>query len=393
MRARYALFAASLFLACAPARPPSVEAPLDAARLDPLVVDSLVIDQVDLGSPGLDTTFLMFRITNNGHTSVDLGVDVRTIPGQWAVSSAQNQWSIPVEPHSEATARLPYRFRRLTVGAILRVRFGDAKHQDDGITVDPVKIERRYQVGVGNPAASDLRSAFDSIRTRRFDVLAYKGSFAASRMRQIAITRDRGAHRIEDLLGTRLKSRVLLVLYPDSATKTRDTGHIGEGFASGHTIIEIYNERVQLDPYHEVAHIIAGQLGNPPALFDEGFATYVSQRLGSSALLYLGYGSRSIHDAVCSLAGERRLLPLSVVLSYPDIGGDGSHPEVSYPEAASVVQYLIETMGLERFREVYRTLRRTTSANELLRNQAALSRILGVTLDEMEEAWRIWLRC
>jgi hypothetical protein len=281
----------------------------------------------------------------------------------------------------------------MTSEAVLRVQFGTPNQRGAGIELLPVLLERRYLVGRGNPAVSDLRRQFDYLRTERFDLWAYRGSLAAAKLRTIATTRERGARQIEQILGVRLRSRILLVFYPDSASKTRDTGHIGNGFASGHTIVEIYNDSVQLDPYHELAHIIGGELGDPPALFDEGFATYVSERLGAPALRYLGYGDQKLREAGCSLAREDRLIPLSELLTYSEIGSTASRPDVAYPESASLVQFFVEDKGLTRFREAYRALRSGSSAEAQRHNVEVLTRVFGAPPQELEVAWRGWLGC
>jgi len=43
-----------------------------------------------------------------------------------------------------------------------------------------------------------------------------------------------------------------------------------------------------------VAHIIAGQLGYPLVLFNEGFATYSSERFGADALQYLALPGKKL---------------------------------------------------------------------------------------------------
>jgi len=115
--------------------------------------------------------------------------------------------------------------------------------------------------------------------------------------------------------------RIRLVLYPDSATKTSQTGHVGSGFASARTIIEIFNDSVQLDPYHEVAHIVGGERGSPPAVLDEGFAVYVSQSLGADALKYLGAPGATVSQVVCGYLRSGTLIPLGRLFRFTDRGG------------------------------------------------------------------------
>ena len=76
-------------------------------------------------------------------------------------------------------------------------------------------------------------------------------------------------------------------MFPDAKSKKEETGNPGDGWAFSNNIVEVYNEKTKLDPFHELAHIISGEVGNPPAMLDEGFAIYVSEKLGTDALKYL----------------------------------------------------------------------------------------------------------
>ena len=212
-------------------------------------------------------------------------------------------------------------------------------------------------------------------------------------MALIEAERAKGLRQIEEILGARLTARIRLVFYPDSATKTRETGHIGNGFADGTTIVEIYNAEIQLDPYHEIAHIVGGEVGEPPALFDEGFATYVSERLGSPVLRYLGHADARIDEAVCRIAAGNGLIPIGELFRFTEIGSAASRADVAYPEAASFVKYLIEVKGLAPFREAYRTLRSADDPSQVSRNEQAFTRIFGASVDGAEMEWRRSLPC
>jgi hypothetical protein len=58
------------------------------------------------------------------------------------------------------------------------------------------------------------------------------------------------------LLGVRSDLKIRLFFFPDEQMKG-ETGHQGTGWAFGNNIIEVYNEKTKLDPYHETAHILA----------------------------------------------------------------------------------------------------------------------------------------
>jgi hypothetical protein len=123
-------------------------------------------------------------------------------------------------------------------------------------------------------------------------IYAWKGSLTERQVDTIAAKRLVGMKAIVTLLGVRPPLRVRLVFYADDHTEIEQTGHQGVGWAFGTTPVEVYHDTVQLDPYHELTHIIAGAAGSPPAAFNEGFAIYASERLGADALRFLGYGGK-----------------------------------------------------------------------------------------------------
>jgi hypothetical protein len=281
----------------------------------------------------------------------------------------------------------------MTPEATLRVSFGTPLGVQGGIDV----VERFYDttlaVGSGNPAASDPRPAFDTVSTEHFAVFAWRGSVGARQMPAIAAGREGALRRIAAILAIPFTGRIRLVLYPDSATKTTQTGHVGNGFASGRTIVEIFNDSVQLDPFHEVAHIVAEERGSPPALLDEGFAVYVSQLLGADALRYLGAPGKTVTQVTCGYLRSGKIIPLGRLFRFTDIGSDSTLPSIAYPEAASITAFLIEQYGIERFRDVYARLRNPTDDVALRRNAQVLEETYGRSSEAIELAWRAWLSC
>jgi hypothetical protein len=359
------------------------------------VVDAreLTISQMSLGRMAFDTNRFTALVTNKGSTARVLGLSLRTVSGLWIRAAWQRGYRFEIPARSERLIEAVYVFRRLTPEATLRVFFGTPRAVAGGIEV----VERFYDttlvVGRDNPAASDPRLAFDTLSTEHFELYAWRASAGARQMPAIAERRELALRRIADLLAVPFTGRIRLVLYPDSATKTTQTGHIGNGFASGRTIVEIFNDSVQLDPYHEVAHIVAGERGSPPAMLDEGFAVYVSQLLGADALRYLGAPGKTTTQVACSYLRSGALIPVTRLFRFTDIGSDSTLPSIAYPEAASVTAFLIEQYGIERFRDLYARLRNTTNAEEQSRNEHVLEEAYGRDLGAIELAWRAWLRC
>ncbi len=227
-----------------------------------------------------------------------------------------------------------------------------------------------------------------SVKSGHFEASAPAGSLAAQNLDAIVQERERAYSAICELLGTRPQLKVKLTFYEDEESKKQATGHAGLGWATDTSIVEVYNDSIQLDPYHELVHIVGGTVGHPTALFDEGFAVYVSERLGADALAYMGYKGMSISAAACLLVSSGKALPLGQLFDFTELGSKGSQGPVSYPQSASVVQYLIEHHGIERFRAAYRELRNSAETPVREENKRIFRTIYGMSVENIEQEWR-----
>ena len=223
--------------------------------------------------------------------------------------------------------------------------------------------------------------------TKHFDIYYSKELTAAREIEQIAEQKDKGFQEICRFLGKESEVRIRLVLFEDGRTKHAETGHQGRGWAYGNTIVEIYNEQEQLDPYHETTHVLMRPFGSPPALFNEGFAVYMSERLGAHALDDLGGGLSTIYERVREIKSKGQLIELEELITYTEIGSTESRPPAAYPEAASFVKFLIDEYGQDKFLQAYKKLKSSNSKIVHWTNKRALQKIYGKPLSELQEEW------
>jgi prepilin-type processing-associated H-X9-DG protein len=223
--------------------------------------------------------------------------------------------------------------------------------------------------------------------TEHFDIYYFKGSTAEKEIDQIARRKDEGFAEICRFLGKDSDTRIRLVLFEDGQTKQLQTGHQGAGWAFGNTIVEVYNEKEKLDPYHETAHILMGPVGHPPALFNEGFATYMSERLGAHALESLGGGQATLHQRAGELKAKGDWIELGTLLSFTEIGSAATRPPVAYAEAGSFVKFLIEEYGKDKFLQAYGTLQNSDTSTVRQENLRKLAEIYGRSPESLEERW------
>lgn len=183
------------------------------------------------------------------------------------------------------------------------------------------------------------------------------------------------------------------MFYETHEAKTIDTGHRGIGKASGTTVVEIFTESTQPDPYHELVHIVAGQIGKPPAIFSEGLTVYISELLGANALnqvldpdVLKATGGR-IDESARYLYRNGKLWPIHRLFSLVEIGTEDSRPNVSYTQAASFVKYLWKTCGKAVFLEAYASLEAPCDVAAIERNACRFERVFGLALGEAEAEW------
>ena len=223
--------------------------------------------------------------------------------------------------------------------------------------------------------------------TKHFDIYYFKDSTAEKEIEQIVQEKEKGFEEICRFLGKDSDQRTTMIFFEDGETKQNATGHQGAGWAFGNTIVEIYNEQQKLDPYHETVHVLMRPFGNPPALFNEGFAVYMSERLGALALKNLSGGSSSIYDRVRKLKNKGEWIPLEELITYTDIGPRWSRPPISYPEAASFVKFLIDKYGKNKFLRAYKKLKSSSDKTIQQQNVRALKEIYGKSLAKLENEW------
>jgi hypothetical protein len=81
------------------------------------------------------------------------------------------------------------------------------------------------------------------------------------------------------------------------------------------------------------------------------------------------------------------LIPLSQLLTFTDIGPEGSQPDIAYPQAASFLKYLIDSYGFEKTLIAYKELKQSSDDADLKANAEKLSQIFGSATDALERAW------
>ncbi|HYI14493.1 MAG TPA: peptidase MA family metallohydrolase [Thermomicrobiales bacterium] len=128
---------------------------------------------------------------------------------------------------------------------------------------------------------------------------------------------------------------------------------------------------------HEVSHLILHQAtenpwNSPPNWLDEGLAVY-NQETPDSDL------PRILDDAI----EDGELIPVSALGSSFPV--DPEQAYLSYAESHSIVTYIVEELGEAELAELIAIFRDEVSYDE------AVERALGMTVEELDAAWKAWL--
>ncbi len=177
------------------------------------------------------------------------------------------------------------------------------------------------------------------------------------------------------------------MLFLDKETKYKETGHQGMGWAYGNTMVEVYSADAKCDPYHETCHALTHDFGAPPAIFNEGMAVYMSQKLGAKPLVNMRGSDLTVHERTRQIKTSGDWIPLEKLLTFTEIGSEESRPEIAYAEAGSFVQFLVDQYGREKFLEAYRETWPAGEGDALEENRKALQRVYQHSLTELEAQW------
>jgi len=197
-------------------------------------------------------------------------------------------------------------------------------------------------------------------------------AWVEGRIDAIAEERARIYRELTARINPAFDREIAIYLFPEADSKYAYTMHRGMGWASGRILVEIFNERERIDPYHEVTHIIAGSIGNPPAMLNEGLAAWSQEGHRWDGIVADSWAK--------AFAAHGALWPVEKLFSFTEIGTEASRASIAYPQSASLVGYLVDRFGWDKFLEAYRTLRQHSDG-------AAFLKAFGVSLDDVERNW------
>lgn len=244
------------------------------------------------------------------------------------------------------------------------------------------ELVNSYQKQQG--AAKEKLKAFTYFKTKSFVIYCSPGTQAYNDIDKLIIKRERALQDICDVVGVEPSTPIILFFYPDKITKRKCTLHQGMGLARGNTISEVYNTEASIDHHHELTHIVMGEVGNPPALFNEGLAVYMQEDHF--------WHNQHVHEIAANLLNNNELPALSGLITRTEIGSKNADGRIAYPVSSSFVGFLIDCYGKDRFVKVYKNLVNSDEKRYVSVNSSVISNTYGLGLSELEVKWKVFLK-
>jgi len=228
----------------------------------------------------------------------------------------------------------------------------------------------------------DERFAWQERTARGVTVFWYEGGQSFGD--ELLETATKALDRLEEDIGATVKDPIKIYIYANnrdmrSAMSQNEVEWVGGqaqpnlGLVLGAIAPNDSAEVKRILP-HELSHQVLYQAtdnpyGGVPTWFDEGLAVYNQEAPDADFV-------SSLKEA--ALKGQ--LIPLTALAaSFP---ADSDQARLSYAESHSVVSYLSATYKAAKMRELVKAFKEAKPLDE------ALQTVLGVSVDELEAAWR-----
>ncbi len=242
-----------------------------------------------------------------------------------------------------------------------------------------METREKYQFEV------DLPQKLLTYKSKHFNIYYYPSSLAEKEIDNIVEQREKAYSDISKYLNTDIKIYVDLYLFNDAETKERETNHRGAGWAFDNVMVEIYNDVVKCHPYHELVHVFADMIyGTTISFFSEGLAVYISESAYNRD--FGDYVNYNTYEKVKNFKNNNELFSLKEMFSL-QIGESISKPKISYPQAASLIKYLYELLGKDKFFELYKKLKDSYSIDDINANIKEFEKYCDATIEEINYSW------
>lgn len=233
-------------------------------------------------------------------------------------------------------------------------------------------IEGPPPAGLAKQMLADSSYTWMAFQTPHFRFYYEPNSYAAAHIEALSEAAAEARSHALKLLGENNYAPVIDLFYLDSREKmvpALGTQPLGWSERQSNTVLLVCNEKQRPLHRHEIMHVLSMNLWPLPPLLEawllEGLAVYADAPCS-------GF---SLHEIAAQLQREDKLLPLyNLVYAF-------YQPQDlrAYMQGGSVVQFLFENWGHEKFRQLW------------ARGVGGLPEITGKSYREFEQEWRMFL--
>ena len=228
-------------------------------------------------------------------------------------------------------------------------------------------------VGLAKALLGDDSFQFITAEEAHFRFHYQRGSFASSHLASLQSDAKKARLKGLEILQEADFPDAIDIFYLQSrAEMQRAIGFSVKGFSDwrSRTVLIVVNEEIRAYHAHEIMHVLSSNLWGFPAdsnhCFIEGLAVFADSPC-------LGY---SLHEIAAYMEHQRLLIPMETL--FPRFRQQGDVP--SYMQAGSLVEYLIDSYGAEKFNRLWQE------------GIQQCDHILGISIERLEADFKNYLK-
>ena len=223
---------------------------------------------------------------------------------------------------------------------------------------------------------------FERYETLNFSFRYRQAAFDESEIAEVANLNERSLEFLFELFQPEVLSwrKVPTVYYRGFDSKVFYTFHWGRGLATPSGSYLMYEEAPDWGLIvHENTHTLLDQnWGETISFLSEGAGRFAEARATDPLLN---------HRETRAFLAEGKWFALEEMMTF-SIGEPGLKTDLGYPAAGSFVEFLIESHGLAKFKEICQMEAESPGGGG---NPAQWQRVFGKTLQQLEDDWLPWL--
>lgn len=244
-----------------------------------------------------------------------------------------------------------------------------------------------FKTGIVSFRYEDNRFKWRSLQSDPITLYWYKGTQDSARALLEAATA--ALKRIQEDIGIEFQGPINIYIYgsggdmrsvvpPRSQVFDEATVTLGMVLSEDTIVVLGTASDVEKVIAHELSHLVVGKVvesplaSDLPRWLDEGLAMYAEGELPARNLL-----------ALRKALSEDELISVRSLSSYV---GDPEKVDLFYAEAYSLIEFLLAEYGKEKMREFLAQFANGATQEE------ALEGVYGLSIDELDAKWRIYLR-